>query len=237
MVSYMMNLSTYEICDDLTAVSWWLAQVPIPYPYKPKPDTASEWFCFANTNSFTEKEKEAREEIWQTVVEEEKKKGTSLKVTQYPEEALRARTQLPSQIVGSTKNYCKQGGGGISWPGTFTPANKWAPVYTDWKKILIEHNLSPSVRMSMYRGVHYGMLRAMIPFNKKSPQETENARQAIVECLKVDLDHGGMPYKPPVDFAREINQRAHPGYLSLLKQVKKLLDPNDIMNPGNWEFD
>lgn len=232
MVSYMMNLATYEICDDLTAVSWWLAQVPIPYPYKPKPEDPPEWFSFANTNSFTEKEKEAREEIWETVVAEEKKKGTSIEVTQYPEEALRARTQLPSQIVGSTKNYCKMGGAGISWPGTFTPANKWAPVYNDWKKILIEHNLSPSVRMSMYRGVHYGMLRAMIPFNKQNPQETENARQAIVECLKVDLDHGGMPYKPPVDYAVEINKRAHPGYLELLKRIKKLLDPNDIMNPG-----
>jgi glycolate oxidase len=232
MVSYMMNLATYEICDDLTAVSWWLAQVPIPYPFKPKPEDPPEWFSFANTNSFTEKEKEAREEIWETVVAEEKKKGTSLQVTQYPEEALRARTQLPSQIVGSTKNYCKMGGAGISWPGTFTPANKWAPVYNDWKRILIEHNLSPSVRMSMYRGVHYGMLRAMIPFNKKNPQETENARHAIVECLKVDLEHGGMPYKPPVDFAVEINQRAHPGYLELLKRIKKLLDPNDIMNPG-----
>jgi glycolate oxidase len=232
MVSYMMNLATYEICDDLTAVSWWLAQVPIPYPYKPKPEDPPEWFNFANTNSFTEKEKEAREEIWAMVVAEEKKKGTSIEVTQYPEEALRARTQLPSQIVGSTKNYCKMGGAGISWPGTFTPANKWAPVYNDWKKILIEHNLSPSVRMSMYRGVHYGMLRAMIPFNKKNPQDTENARHAIVECLKVDLEHGGMPYKPPVDFAVEINQRAHPGYLELLKRIKKLLDPNDIMNPG-----
>jgi glycolate oxidase len=84
----------------------------------------------------------------------------------------------------------------------------------------------------MYRGVHYGMLRAMIPFNKQNPEETENARKAIVECLKVDLDHGGIPYKPPVDFAQEINKRAHPGYLSLLKQVKGLVDPNNIMNPG-----
>jgi FAD/FMN-containing dehydrogenase len=232
MVSYMRNLGNYEICDDMTAVSWWLAQVPIPSPYIPKPDGAPEWFCFGTTFSWTEKEKEAREEIWQMALEEEQKKGTSIKYAEYPEEALKARTQLPSQIVGSTKNYTKMAGGGISWPGTFTPVNKWAPVYNEWKKILIDHKLSPSVRVTNYRGVHYGMLRAMIPFNKKSPEATENARQAIVECLKVDLDAGGIPYKPPVDFAAEINKRAHPGYLSLLRQVKKLLDPNDIMNSG-----
>ncbi len=232
MYSYMRNLGNYEICDDLTAVSWWLAQVPIPYPYKPKPDDSPEWFCFATTFSWTEKEKESREEIWQSVLEEEQKRGTSIKYAEYPEEALKARTQLPSKIVGTTKNYCKQAGGGISWPGTFTPAKKWAPVYNKWKEILIAHNLSPSVRATNYRGVHYGMLRAMIPFNKQSAEETENARHAIVECLKVDLDAGGIPYKPPVDFGLEINKRAHPGYLSLLRQVKKLVDPNDIMNPG-----
>jgi glycolate oxidase len=232
MYSYMLNLSNYEICDDLTAVSWWLSQVPIPYPYKPKPDNAPEWFSYATTFSFTEKEKEARTEIWEKVVEEEKNKGTSIQVTHYPEEALKARTQLPSQIVGSTKNYCKMGGAGISWPGTFTPANRWAPIYKEWKKIMIGRNLSPSIRMSMYRGVHYGMLRAMTPFNKKNPKETENARRAIVECLKVDLDNGGMPYKPPVDFAVEINKRAHPGYIMLMKRLKTFLDPNDIMNPG-----
>ncbi len=236
MASYLRTLGNYEICDDLTGVSWWLSQVPIPYPYKPKPSDAPEWISFATTFSWTEKEKQAREEIWRMVVDEEIQNGSSIKETEYPEEALRARTQLPSQIVGSTKNYTKQGGAGISWPGTFTPVNKWEPVYEEWKKILIARNLSPSVRVTNYRGVHYGMLRAMIPFPKKDPESIENARQAIVECLKVDLDNGGIPYKPPVDFGLEINKRAHPGYIELLKRVKQMLDPNDIMNTGKLAF-
>lgn len=232
MASYLRTLGNYEICDDLTGVSWWLSQVPIPYPYRPKPDDAPEWISFATTFSWTEKEKEAREEIWRMVVDEETRNGSSLKETEYPEEALRARTQLPSQIVGSTKNYTKQGGAGISWPGTFTPVNRWEVVYEGWKKILIERNLSPSVRVTNYRGVHYGMLRAMIPFPKKTQETIDNAREAIIECLKIDLDNGGIPYKPPVDFGKEINKRAHPGYVEMLRRTKKMLDPNDIMNTG-----
>ncbi len=79
MVSYMVNLGNYEICDDLTAVSWWLAQVPIPSPYIPKPEDAPEWFCFGTTFSWTEKEKEAREEIWQMAWRKSRKKGHPLK--------------------------------------------------------------------------------------------------------------------------------------------------------------
>ena len=61
MYSYMLNLSNYEMCDDLTAVSWWLAQVPIPYPFKPKPNDAPEWFSFATTTSWTEKETRSKD--------------------------------------------------------------------------------------------------------------------------------------------------------------------------------
>ena len=236
MAWYMRALSNYEICDDITAVSWWLTQVPIPYPYKPKPDDAPEWYCFAATYSWTEKEKEAREEMWQMVMDEEKKKGTSVVYREYPEEALKGRTQLPSRIVGSTKNYTKQAGGGIAWPGTFTPLDKWAPIYDKWKEIMLARKFSPAVRLTNYRGVHYGMFRAFFPFDKQSIEATENCRQGILECLRVDLDGGGIPYKPSVDFAKEINERCDPNYISLMKRVKNMMDPNDIMNPGKMDL-
>jgi glycolate oxidase len=232
MYKYMLEFSRYEAADDLTAVSWWLSQVPIPYPFKEKPKDAPEWNSYAVLYAYTEKELEAKKEMFETTVKNQVKNGSSLQVTQYPEEAKRARTELPSQIVGSTKNYSKQAGGGISWPGTFTPANKWVPIWEKWKEIYEKRNLSPSVRVTMYRGTHYGMLRAMTPLNKQYPDQVENARMAIVEALRVLLDNGGIPYKPPVDFAKEIYSRADPGYVELIKRIKDFVDPNQIMNPG-----
>jgi len=32
-----------------------------------------------------------------------------------------------------------------------------------------------------------------------------------------------------------IMKQMDPGYKKLWKSIKKLIDPNNIMNPGNWE--
>ncbi len=232
MTSYMIRWGRFEAADDLTAVSWWLAQIPIPYPYKPKPDDEPEWFSYSVISGYTEKELEAKREMWEIALKKEQENGSSVREYDYPEEAKRARTQLPSQIVGSTKNYAKSAGGGISWPGTFTPAPKWPEAFNRWKEIYIRRGLSPSVRVTLYRGTHYGMLRAMTPFDKRDPEKIKNAKEAIVEALQVALDVGGIPYKPPIEFLEEVYKRADPGYVELMKRVKDMLDPNNIMNPG-----
>ena len=110
MYSYMLNLSNYEICDDLTAVSWWLAQVPIPYPYCEKPDDQPEWFSFANTNSFTEKEKEARVEIWQLWPKRSEKKEPRLRSRNIPKKHCAPAPNCPVKSSVPLKITAK-------WPG------------------------------------------------------------------------------------------------------------------------
>ncbi|MHC1564510.1 MAG: FAD-binding oxidoreductase [Candidatus Hecatellaceae archaeon] len=227
---------------DVTAVSWWLAQVPIPHPYVEKPKDAPEWYCFNVLTAWTEKQMDAYVDLFNKIVKEEQQRGSSVRPYPYPEEALKGRTQLPSRIVGTTKNYCGSGVAGLSWPGTFTPASNWPPLYHEWKTILIKHHFSPAVRLTNFQGAHYGMMRAFVPFDKrkvgdpnlriKGIDNQENARQALLECVEAGVKYGMIPYKPPVDFWSILNRKADPGFISLLTKVKDMLDPNGIMNPG-----
>jgi glycolate oxidase len=97
MTNYMIRWGRYEAADDLTAVSWWLAQIPIPYPYKPKPDDEPEWYSYSVITGFTEKELEAKREMWEMSLKKEQESGSSVKEYEYPEEAKKARTQLPNR--------------------------------------------------------------------------------------------------------------------------------------------
>jgi len=231
--SYMKRWSDYQLCDDNTAVSWWLAQIPIPYPYIEKPKDDPEWFAYTVVTGWSEDEISFKRKIWEksrdTAIKEDNAKLVDF---EYPSEAKRGRTELPSRIVGSTKNYAKSCGGGIAWPGTFTPLKNWPMLYKEWKKIYIKHNLSPAVRVTNYWGPHYGMFRAMTPFDKRDPNSVNKAKEAMAEAIKIGQKYGMIPYKPPVDYWNILNEHADPGWIMLLTRVKDMLDPNHIMNPG-----
>ena len=229
---YMVAWRDYELCDEVTAVSWWLAQIPIPYPYVEKPRDSPEWFSYSVISGWSERELEYKRNIWKETVEKLKSKNVNLVDFEYPPDAKRGRTELPSRIVGSTKNYSKSCGGGLAWPGTFTPSKFWPLIYNRWKEIYTHYGLSPAVRFTDYRGAHYGMLRAMTPFDKRKPESVEKAKKAMTECIHAGLPHGLIPYKPPVEYWNVMNAHADPGWLSLICKVKDTLDPNRIMNPG-----
>jgi glycolate oxidase len=46
---------------------------------------------------------------------------------------------------------------------------------------------------------------------------------------------GGTIWKPGVYGQKLVIERLNANTLDLMGKVKQLLDPNGIMNPGNWE--
>ena len=47
---------------------------------------------------------------------------------------------------------------------------------------------------------------------------------------------GGIPWKAEAPAQKEILKQMDPGTAALMDRLRNTLDPNRIMNPGNWEI-
>ena len=82
-------------------------------------------------------------------------------------------------------------------------------------------------------GGHYVVARSNINFNKNDPKEIEEARKILSEIHdKVQNLEGVVMYKPPLWAVENYKNKTLPATTKLINKIKKLLDPNNLMNPG-----
>jgi FAD/FMN-containing dehydrogenase len=72
-------------------------------------------------------------------------------------------------------------------------------------------------------------------YNPASQAEVEGIKGLYREAAKVLLDEGALFTRPYGELAKLVYDKAA-GYTATLKRVKKLFDPNNIMNPGKLCF-
>jgi len=72
-------------------------------------------------------------------------------------------------------------------------------------------------------------------YDPASGAEVERVRNLHCEAARVLLDGGAFFTRPYGELAKLVYERAA-GYTAALRRVKKLFDPNNIMNPGNLCF-
>jgi FAD/FMN-containing dehydrogenase len=84
---------------------------------------------------------------------------------------------------------------------------------------------------------HIGCFREIVSFDVCDPEQVAQVRKAHEEEVRLLLDHGYLPYKPP-KFATDIiiNEYMDKGFYQLMKKIREALDPNHIMAPGRWEL-
>ena len=73
-------------------------------------------------------------------------------------------------------------------------------------------------------------------FNRADPDEMDRVRKALHEAAEFSIEQGGIMWKPNVGEQKMIVERMDPNTLKIMKKIKQLLDPNGIMNPGNWDI-
>jgi len=224
----------FDMSDGDSVSNWWKDQRPIPYPYAPKPDGAPEWLCHTLVTGFSRMEVDAKRELWEKTLRD--LQGDGLPLTRQEPEVMVLGKDFVLPAARFHSQYMDEGSrtDAVTWAGTYPPHTACPAIYEKWKEIYMRRNLSPAVIILRHRGTVYGMMRCITPFCNSVPEESENARGAVLEAARVALDNGGFPYKPYTEFVQEFLDRADPGFVQLLCDVKDTLDPKGIMNPGRW---
>ncbi|MCU0580445.1 MAG: hypothetical protein MUF69_13025 [Desulfobacterota bacterium] len=75
------------------------------------------------------------------------------------------------------------------------------------------------------------------PFNRADAADVRRAQEALEETNALVLELGGIPWKAEAPAQKRILQKMDPQTFDLMNRLRAALDPNRIMNPGNWEVD
>jgi FAD/FMN-containing dehydrogenase len=126
-------------------------------------------------------------------------------------------------------------GGGFEYVGSIIPTESFPQAYYDTLEIAEKYRPKWSIMCRVIGRGHAMMFAYSWPFNRADSADIDMARKALNESNISGLNNGGVIWKSEIEGQRMMMERMDSNTLDLLQKIKRSLDPNGIMNPGNWE--
>jgi FAD/FMN-containing dehydrogenase len=126
-------------------------------------------------------------------------------------------------------------GGGFEYSGPITLIEHFPQYAEKVLELAAKHDILYASSARVISGGHSMMFSISFAFNRADPAMMGRVKDALDEATEFALDMGGIPWKPNFMEQKMTMKRMDPNTLKLLQMVKKNLDPQGIMNPGNWE--
>jgi len=126
-------------------------------------------------------------------------------------------------------------GGGFEYSGPIIPVAKYPECSQKVVELGDKYDLAYSAMTRIISRGHCMMFSFAFTFNRADPDMMSRAKKALEEGSEFALKAGGVFWKATVDEQQMAIQAMEPNFRALMKMIKENLDPNGIMNPGNWE--
>lgn len=231
------ELSQTLIFDDIGTISWPLGKMlfGIEKPLKKDPNEP-EFFIYLDISANSDEELNLKQGVVDGIIERLVDKGNRLDRPIEISLLLRLSPEFSrfAEFPMTLDFLLEQSGGGLTWVGCYGPTKNWEKGVKQGREILTQNGFPPIVVTRPMKGGHFGVLRFIIPFNRQDVDEITMVRKTNASLCDLALDLGFIPYKAPAWAVQKLVERMDPGFLNLMRNVKAMLDPNRIMNPGRW---
>lgn len=125
-------------------------------------------------------------------------------------------------------------GGGFRYCGAILPIEKLPEAWRRGIEIAHRHQMGYRYGAQILGYCHSVMFGFVYHFNRADERSVERVIAAMEDTNKMTLELGGIPWKAELSAQKQILEKMEPNTFELMKRIKKVLDPNGIMNPGNW---
>ena len=179
----------------------------------------------------TEEEVEfKRKMVWDCLQEYMDSKDGGFMSMQYMKGAL---LEMPGRNIADFADVPK--GGGFEYSGPIALIEHYPQYAAKVVELAQKYNVLYASAARLISGGHSMMFSISFAFNRDDAAMMERVEKALDEAMTFALDMGGIPWKPNFKEQKMVMERMEPNALKLLQMIKKNLDPQGIMNPGNWE--
>jgi len=126
-------------------------------------------------------------------------------------------------------------GGGFEYVGAIMPVELFADAYNLGLEVAGSVGVNYSMGCRIIGINHCMMFFYAYAFNRADPDDVRRAQRALEKTNRHVIDMGGIPWKAEEPAQKQIINKLDTNMFAMMNRIRTTLDPNGIMNPGNWE--
>jgi len=226
-----IKLCKSGVCEDIYLNSW-TGTKNERYYMDEKPPNVPEVILDVILSGQSRKEIKLKKAVIKKIMDDTIERGAKIEEFDPPPMLKMGMLMVPMPILFMDLLF----GGGAEYLGMYIPTETLEVAYKRGVEIAKKYGFQYLHAIRPFRGGHLTGFMYAFPFDKKNPEMVQKILEVLNEICEMAIQLGGVPWKPSPTIQQVVLKSADPGFLTLMKNIKKLLDPNGIMAPGQWGF-